>query len=188
MWEWVLAVWSYIVLAWYCLVQDLTSNDEIHVQMEQQQMSRIDDGFSTLFEFSLNPNVKLWEKDVTPPGISGGGPTPTSTMRNTQYRTFAPKGLKTLTPASFTGAYDTAVYVQLNSMININQIITITFGDGSKLRFWGWLDEFKPNRIVEGEQPTAECTVQPSNQNSSNVEVSPVYIDSENDTGDTVNP
>ncbi len=151
-------------------------------------MSRLDDGFSTTFEFENNPGVKLWEKDVTPPGISGGGPTPTTTMRNVRYRTFSPKGLKTLTPASFTGAYDTAVFVQLNSMINVNQRITITFGDGSKLIFWGWLDDFKPNRIVEGEQPTAEVTVQPSNQNTSNVEVAPVYIDSGGDTDDSVNP
>jgi len=148
---------------------------------------RIDDGFSTLIGFAANPNVKLWEKEVTPPGITGGGAIDTTTMRNTAWRTLSPKQLKSLTPCSFTAAYDTAVFVQLNTMIGVNQLITITFADGSKLKFWGWLDEFTPGAITEGEQPTADCTIQPSNQNNSNVEVAPLYLDATGATNDTNN-
>lgn len=151
-------------------------------------MSRIDDGHQTLISFSENANVKLWEKEVTPPGIQAGGPTDTTTMRNETWRTFSPKHLKTLSPCSFTAAYDTAFYVQALAMIGNNQLITIEFADGSQLQFWGWLDEFTPNAVAEGEQPTAECTIQPSNQNASGDEVAPVYIDSEGDTNDTNNP
>lgn len=149
---------------------------------------RIDDGFSTTVSFSAYPGVKLWEKSITPPGISGGGENDTTTMRNSVWRTKAPKQLKTLTTCTFNAAYDPAVYVQLNQCINVNQLITIDFADGSQLKFWGWLDEFAPGDIVEGEQPTAECTIQCSNQNASGAEVAPVFIDSEGDTDDTDNP
>ena len=60
------------------------------------------------------------------------------------------------------------------AMVNSNQLITITFPGAETLAFWGWIDEFTPNAHVEGEQPTAELTIQPSNQNSSGVETAPV--------------
>lgn len=138
-------------------------------------MSRIDDGFATLIAFADNPTVLFWEKEVTPPGVEGGGANDTTTMRNTAWRTRAPKQLKTLSECSFTAAYDPAVYDDIISMLNNNQLITITFPDDSTLAFWGWLDKFTPGRIVEGEQPTAEITIVPSNQNDSGTEVAPDY-------------
>ena len=138
-------------------------------------MARIDDGHATLITFAADSDVQLWEKEVTPPGVSGGGANDTTTMNNTAWRTFAPKKLKTLTEMSFVAAYDPKVYDEIVLMCNDNQLITITFADGSKLAFWGWINEFTPNRIVEGEQPTAEVTIIPSNQNDSGVEVAPDY-------------
>lgn len=138
---------------------------------------RLDDGFSTLITLANLPEIKLYEKEVTPPGISGGGPTDTTTMRNLSYRTQSPKGLKTLTPLSATVAYDTAVYPQLRDQINVNQLITVAFPDGSALVFWGWLDEFTPGAHTEGEQPTATITIQPSNHDNASppLEVAPSY-------------
>ncbi len=138
-------------------------------------MARIDDGFSTLITFAEDSNVQMWEKEVTPPGVSGGGPNDTSTMRNTAWRTLAPKSLKTLTPCSSVVAYDPAVYDEIITMLNDNQQITLTFPDDSTVTFWGWIDEFTPNANVEGAQPTANITIQPSNQNASQVETAPVY-------------
>jgi len=138
-------------------------------------MARIDDGFATLISFSEDSDVQMWEKEVTPPGISGGGENDTSTMRNTAWRTRAPKSLITLSEASFSAAYDPAVFDEIVSMVNVNQLITITFPDSSTLAFWGWIDEFTPGSNVEGEQPTADVTIIPSNQNGSGAEVAPVY-------------
>ena len=138
-------------------------------------MARIDDGFATLIEFSEDSDVQMWEKEVTPPGVSGGGENDTSTMRNTAWRTRSPKGLKTLSNSSFVAAYDPAVYDEIVAMCNVNQQITVTFPDDSTLTFWGWIDEFTPNAAVEGEQPTAEVTIIPSNQNASGTETAPVY-------------
>jgi len=137
-------------------------------------MSRIDDGHATLVTFANYPSVKLWEKEVTPPGVSGGGENDTTTMRNTAWRTRSPKQLKTLSPSSFTAAYDPAVFTDMVSMVNENQQITVTFADGQTLTFWGWVDEFSPARAQEGSQPTCEVTIIPSNQNASGAETAPV--------------
>jgi len=85
------------------------------------------------------------------------------------------KGLITLTEASLSAAYDPEVYDDILSMLNVNQLITITFADSATLAFWGWINEFTPGASVEGEQPTADVTIIPSNQNDSGVETAPVY-------------
>ena len=138
-------------------------------------MARIDDGHPTIISFADDASVALYQKEVTPPGIDGGGENDTTTMENTVYRTKWPKSLITLTEASFTAAYDPAVYDEIIAMVNDNQLITVTFPDTSTLAFWGWINEFTPNRNVEGEQSTAEVTIIPSNQNASKVETAPVY-------------
>ncbi len=139
-------------------------------------MSFLNDGYQTIISFSLNPTVKLKEKSVTPPGIDGGDQVDTTTMRNTDYRTAQPRFLKTLTESSFTAAYDPVVYNELNTMVNVNQQITITFPDGSELTFWGWLRTFTPNEITEGEQPTAVCAISVGNQDNAGAEVAPSYV------------
>ena len=138
-------------------------------------MARIDDGFSTTIAFTNYPSVSFYEKEVTPPGMEGGGENDTTTMLNATWRTKAPKKLVSLTACNFVAAYDPVVYDDVVAMINENQEITITFPDESTLVFWGWLDQFTPNANVEGEQPTAQCTIIPSNQDASGDEIAPVY-------------
>lgn len=141
-------------------------------------MGIINDGHPTKISFSASASgVTLFmkEKEVTPPGISMGGENDTTTMHNVTWRTKAPKQLKTLTPASFSAAYDPEIYTELLDLIGVNQLITITFANSSTVAFWGWLDEFTPGNVVEGEQPVADVTIIPSNQNGSGVETAPVY-------------
>lgn len=136
---------------------------------------RLDDGFSTIISFAAAPSVKFYEKDMMPPGIDGGGANDISTMRNTTYRTRAPKKLITLDDASFNASYDPTVYSTiLASLINVNTLITITFSDGSTIAFYGWLNHFRPASIREGSQPEASIQIIPSNQNNSQVETAPV--------------
>lgn len=138
-------------------------------------MARLDDGFSTKIGFSLNPSVLLYEKEVTPPGLSAGGANDTTTMRNTTYRTQSPKKLISSADSSAKCAYDTAVQPQIVAMIGKNQLITYTYPDGSTLAVWGWIDEFTPDALTEGSQPTANVKIIPSNQNGSGVETAPVF-------------
>jgi len=143
-------------------------------------MSRIDDGFSTKITFGSQPSgtgpgITFWEKTVTPPGMDAGGENDTTTMRNTLYRTKSPKKLITMTEMSATVSYDPIFYDDIVDMIKDNQLITITFPDSSTVAFYGWLDKFIPGEIVEGEQPTADITIIPSNQTDAGVETAPVH-------------
>ena len=139
-------------------------------------MSRIlRDGHSTILTFANIPNVNFLEKEITPPGVDGGGENDVTTMRNEVWRTRQPKKLKTLTPLTLTVAYDPAIYDDVEAQLQVVQLVTITFPDGSEVDFFGWIDSFLPGTNVEGEQPTAEMTVIPSNENELQEEVSPVY-------------
>lgn len=140
---------------------------------------RLDDGFATLITLANIPTVKIFEKEVTPPGISGGGPIDTTTMRNTAWRTQSPKQLKTLTAVSATVAYATEALDVIRAQINVNQEITIHYPDGSTDVFWGYLDEFTPSAHVEGEQPTATLSIQPTNHDNDEPynEVAPLYTE-----------
>ena len=137
-------------------------------------MAVMNDGFSTLITFAEDSDVQMWEKTVTPPGISAGGAIEKTTMHNSAYRTQAPKSLKTLTDAGAVVAYDPAVFTEILAMIGVNQAITITWPDSSTLLFYGWIDEFTPGENAEGQQPTATLKIIPSNENGSGVETAPV--------------
>lgn len=138
---------------------------------------RLDDGFSTIIEIDGLTSAKFYEKTVQPPGLDGGDPINTTTMRNVAWRTFAPKALKTLSEMKVTVAYDPAFFgtTQALAILNVNKEITITFPDGSTLVFWGYLAKFEPDDLQEGEQGEADMTIQPTNVNSSGVETAPVY-------------
>ncbi|MCP4566476.1 MAG: hypothetical protein GY841_02715 [FCB group bacterium] len=130
-------------------------------------MAKLEDGFQTTITFATATTTKLYHVSITPPGLSGEGSIDTTTMSNTTYRTFAPKSLKTSTEASGTSAYDTESYDDLLAMIGTNQLITITFPDTSTYAFYGFLNEFTPGELTEGEMPTGDFTIIPTNVHSS---------------------
>lgn len=152
-------------------------------------MPRITDGFPTIITMGTTgalgtgAGIRLFEKEITPPNITSGGPIDMTTMRNTAWRTKAKKNLKDLGPLTLTAAYATDAITKILTAIGVNQQITVTFADGATLVFWGWLDDFKPGRIVEGQEPTAEVTFQVSNRNASNAETAPAFTPSTDTTG-----
>jgi hypothetical protein len=136
---------------------------------------RLDDGFSTIITFENMPLAKFYEKDVTPPGYTAGGPIETTTMRNIAYRTSAPRQLKSCTQVSATVAYATSALEGLFTQIGVNQLVTVTFPDGSTIAVYGWIEEFTAATHVEGEQPTAQLTVTCGMRDLDGEEVAPVY-------------
>lgn len=140
---------------------------------------RLDDGFATIITLANIPTIKLFEKEVTPPGYSAGGPIDTTTMRNTAYRTMAPRYLKSLTQVTATVAYATDALTDIWAQIGVIQLVTVTYPDGSSLQFYGWIEEFTPGNHTEGEQPTATLTIQPSMRDLNGNEVAPVYNEPE---------
>lgn len=137
--------------------------------------NRLDDGFKTLITFANKPLIKLYEKEVTQPALTGGGAIDTTTMRNTAWRTMAPKTLKSLSPLQATCAYAPDVFTDVLTQLHTNQLITITMPDGSTFHFYGYLESFTPAANKEGDQPTAAVVIQPTLVNLSGVETAPEY-------------
>lgn len=134
------------------------------------------DGFKTRITFASKPNVRLWIKTAKPPGLDGGDAIEQTTMHNDNWRTFAPRSLKTLTEVKAKCAYNPAVYDQIAALINVEDSITALFPDGSTLDFFGFLQKFEPSDHEEGKQPEAEVTIRPTNWDyTNNVEAGPNY-------------
>ncbi len=127
-------------------------------------MARLDDGYSTIIVFSLNPLARVYEKTVTPPSYIGRGAIDVTTMRNRFVLSKSPKKLVDFGNVVLTVAYDVQAYVDMSLMLAINQSMAVVFPDLSYVGFYGWIDEWKPHELKEGEQPTAEMTIILSNQ------------------------
>lgn len=119
---------------------------------------KLEDGYSSVLRIAAAPTVGLWTKSLKPPGLDGGDAIAQTTMENTLWRTFAPRGLITLTEATGRAAYDPAVYTSLQSIINVAGSMTYHFSDGSYLDFFGFLKTFQPGELVEGNQPEADIS------------------------------
>lgn len=142
-------------------------------------MSRLIDGFPTLMLIGNAPvGFPLWELRVTPPSVTGGGPINVTSMRNTALRTQLPKKLKSIGNILFNSAYDPVLYSSGVAIMQINTAVTTFFSDASNVVVMGWLEEFAPKEVGEGEQPDAACMLCVSNLDVSSdpwVEVGPVY-------------
>ena len=135
---------------------------------------RVDDGFKTLVTFSEGA-LSIWTKTVKPPGVTGGGPIATTTMVNTRIRTKAPKQLYEITDGEMKAAYDPAVLIEIIGQLQVLQQITVTFADNATQVFWGWLEEFMPDDVSEGEQPVATVKFCCSGESDVGVETAPVF-------------
>lgn len=136
---------------------------------------KLEDGFRTLIAFAEAPDVNLWEKQVTPPGVDVGESIDVTDMHNEEWRTRTPRSLKTLTTSSFTAHYDPEVYESILDLIGKNGWISLHFPDGSVLNFVGVLRTFQPGPLSDGTPPEATCTIDPTNY-LNGAEVDPEYV------------
>jgi len=136
---------------------------------------KLKDGYRSLITFSLDSNIDLWEKKVTPPGLDGREKINQTTMWNDDFITYAPRSLTDMTDSSMTCAYDPVAYTQIQAIINREGTVTQTFSDGSTLAYYGYLQKFEPQELDEGTQPEAKVTIVCTNFDPVNhVEAAPV--------------
>lgn len=122
-------------------------------------MAILIDGFPTVVIFTTSAGLFVRERTVTPPEYDGGGPINTTSMYNSFMRTQAPKALKTTGPMTMSSFWDSRVYTQLLVAMQVNQLMTARFHDGSGISFWGWIDKFTPPTHEEGTEPLADMTI-----------------------------
>jgi hypothetical protein len=144
--------------------------------------TKLDDGYRTHINVretagttSEDDTISFWEKSVTPPGLDGEDAIDTTTMHNDTYRTFSPRALVTMTECSVTAAYDPQLYDDILLLLNKHSTITVVFPDSTSVAFYGYIRNFTPGEHVEGTQPTATITIQPTNQDENGVEEAAVY-------------
>ena len=131
-------------------------------------MGLLSDGFPTYLTFSdaySGVGVYFKEKELTPPGIDMGEMNDVTNMRNTAWRTFVFRKLKTLMESGMTCHYDPAFLSEVLSMVGQNQEIVLTLPDESTWTFWGGIRSFQPSAHVEGEPPTAQIAIGVTNHN-----------------------
>lgn len=139
---------------------------------------KLQDGYKTLITFDHDPDICFWEKTVTPPGIDGGDSIEQTTMHNDDWRTMAPRSLKTLMDSNTVVAWDPNLYTRILVLINREGTITVRFPDGSTLAYYGYLKSFEPSEMVEGTQPEATVNIVPTNWDYVNkVEAAPVLTE-----------
>lgn len=120
---------------------------------------KLRDGYRTVVTFSLNPQIFLWEKAVTPSGMDNGDKVEQTTFWNNRQRTFTPRYLHEQTDLMMTVAYDPLVRDDIRLFIGIPQTITTTYNDGSKEAAFGWLNAFNPQEHTDGAQPEAQVQI-----------------------------
>lgn len=136
---------------------------------------KLRDGFSSKITFAALPTVSFWEKAVTPGGIDGGPKIDQTTMFNTMRTTYAAQSLYEVTDGQMVVAYDPNCYNQImTTLINYHTTITQTWRDGSTLADFGYLQSFRPNTLVRGQQPEATVTFVFIGVDSSGTEYAPV--------------
>ncbi len=145
------------------------------------------DGFSTLLNITFqSSNVLLYlvEREVTPPSLEVGS-IDITTMRSGYLRHTAAKQLVTVGNLKVMAMYDPAVYGQLltivtdtygagrpppsrvrNTRLRMGQtgLMQVLFPDASTLSFWGFIDKITPSTHKEGEFPSMELDIVPTNR------------------------
>lgn len=136
---------------------------------------KLRDGFVSKITFARKPNVKFWEKAVTPAGVDGGPKIDQTTMFNTMRTTYAPQSLYDMTDGSARVAYDPDVLNEiLTDMINVPDVITQTWRDGSTYADYGYLQSFRLETLTRGQQPEATVTFVWIGADTSGTEYAPV--------------
>ena len=137
-------------------------------------MAMLIDGFRTIIQLSLLPDgVYFKEVSITPPELNGQGAIDFTSMRNTLYRTKAPKSLVDIGNITAEVQYDPKIYGAMSSVLNKIQLITVQFPDLQIIRFYGFPTRFSPAALREGENPRATIEIVVGNINSLYTEVAP---------------
>lgn len=135
------------------------------------------DGYQALVTLENEPDIELWEREITPPGGDTGGPIERHTHQNTRYRTKCAKSLLTMTDMTVVAGYDPGVITKLIAQAGVNQVITVRYYDGSTYAFYGFIDKWSFSSLSEGTKPEVTLTIVESDYDPVNkVEAGPTIV------------
>jgi hypothetical protein len=150
-------------------------------------MALLLDGFKTVYSIQ-GVTAKFEEISVQPPELDAGGEISQTTMRNSRWRTSTGKQLISMGTMTSKVAYDAAVLPQMQAILGLTKLITITWPDGASVAFLGSVDKFTPDELTEGTRPEASITIIPNMRTVAGVETAPVYTSATSTTSTTATP
>lgn len=127
----------------------------------------MEDGYQTLITFAADPDIALWERTVTTPGVDGGEAIDINTMHTEEWRGMALRQLKSLTESSMTVGWAPEQWSAIVALINVDTTVTVHYPSGHRLAFFGGLRSFEPSEHSEGSMPEAVCNITPTNRDPS---------------------
>jgi hypothetical protein len=139
---------------------------------------KLRDGFGGLITLAIDPDIEFWEITVKPPALMGGDPIKSTTNHNDNVHTKRPRTIQDRGNIQATVAYDPKCMASAKAAINVETTVTKTWPDGSTLAAYGYLKDFDPQNMQEGELPTANIEIVLTNWDPVNhVEADYVYTD-----------
>lgn len=139
-------------------------------------MAFIQDGWVSLITILDVPGgapIYLMEREVQPPGLDGGPPIDTTTMRNRVIKTWEPQGLMDYSEITLQCNYDPHVASFLETLVlNKKRRFRLDFPDGAIWLFGGCMYQWTPASLRTGEFPLAEVKIKPTNRDASGLEES----------------
>lgn len=123
-------------------------------------------GFGISVGFSADETLKLYCKNVTPPGFDAGEDIDITTNETINAMEMAPADLGQPTDMTLTAAENLADRAKLQALIGTHQEITLTFKKGKnretgyQIKFDdAWIRSWTPSDHTIGEQPTIEIVI-----------------------------
>lgn len=135
------------------------------------------DGYPVKFTLARYPAIKFKEVSLQPPGIKGDTPMEMTDQFNTLVRTKAFRKLLEITEIKGTASLDTGAWPQAFQAVNINDVGTFWWPDGSSTAIWGALTDFQPKTQESGKKPEVDFTFTPSNRDNAGAEQVPVHTE-----------
>ena len=138
----------------------------------------LEEGLGCKIAFSRLPTFSVKELETKPPALDNGEPIKITTHFNSRYHTKVSQALIDLKPFTVKVQYDpNSLNQAITTLIGptADGAITVSFPDGTKYTFYGYLQIFDPDALVPGQLPTATLTIVPTCWDKTNrVEAGPV--------------
>jgi hypothetical protein len=120
---------------------------------------KIPDGQGIFITFASNPDLLFWEKSAKPPGYDGGDAIDITDSFNVRKKTKAPRTLVDSTDMEVTGFWEPGSLVEIEALLNVEDVITVTYPDGSKDYFYGFARVWESEDVAEGEPVMGTLTI-----------------------------
>ena len=126
--------------------------------------------------FASDPNIDLWEKQLSPPGAKMDERKDNTTSYNTKFRKFSPGRLATMDDLTVVCGYDPDEIQDIIDLLGVRDTITIELPSGTLIAFYGWLDQYQFSELTEDGEPTVTLTIAVGNQDWDTCEEEPPVI------------